>query len=184
MKILIFGDSFSISECLTWANLLNKDHEVVNLSQAGSSEYRIYLNALNYKKFDFDRIIVCHSGPYRIYSEKKLFHYTTGYHDQCDLIYSDVKDKKDTNSQYVSWWFENVFDLPQAELYHQLLIDHIVNILPPNSLHISFFKTNYKKIHNFHDMWIKHPATTVNHLSQVGNEKVFYELQNMLGIKQ
>ena len=63
MKILIVGDSFAADWAIKyksisgWPNLLAEKFEVVNLAQAGVSEYKIYqqvLSVTNIKEFDLN----------------------------------------------------------------------------------------------------------------------------------
>ena len=97
MNILIVGDSFAADwtvkyKGIGWPNMLSKRHNVTNLAQAGCSEYKIYKQLLSVNLDDFDYIIASHTSPYRIYVTEHPVHSMDKLHNDCDLIYTDLKE--------------------------------------------------------------------------------------------
>lgn len=179
MSILIVGDSFSASESTSsWTNLLGCP--ITNISSNGSSEYRILKKILSKKLDHYDAVIVTHTSPNRIYVDYNPTHLDTiGYRD-CDLIYSDVKDKQTEFAKNASWYFENVFDLEQANLVHRLMIDKIIQLTQPvKNIHVSFFDFGYPGLINLHHIWKQCPGD-VNHLNLNGNIKVANIIKELL----
>mgnify|MGYP003663995091 CR=1 FL=1 len=73
MKLLLTGDSFAANwngDYLGWADMLDKDHTVTNLAQCGIGEYKILKQFDGVELEQFDAIIVSHTSPYRIHSQK------------------------------------------------------------------------------------------------------------------
>jgi len=169
-KLLIVGDSFSANNN-GWPGLIS-NFEITNLSSNGSSEYRIFkkLQVLDLNKFD--NAIIVHTSANRLYVERNPMHIDSATHCHCDLIYSDVSNNDSKFANHVTWWFENVFDIEQAEFMHQCLIDKIkeftYNI---HTIHLTFFDYNYQDVENLHKLWKKYPGD-INHLSIKGNQKV------------
>jgi len=98
-RILIAGDSFAADwtkkyNGIGWVNMLNNDYDVKNVAEAGVSEYKIYKQLENEKTDEFDYIIISHTSPYRIPVEKHPIHYGDILHNNCDLIYSDLKSMR------------------------------------------------------------------------------------------
>lgn len=175
-KLLIVGDSFAASP-QGWASMLN-DYQVNNQATNGSSEYRIYKNLVGSK--DYDCAVVVHTSPNRIYVEHNPIHSNSITHPQCDLLYQDVAADGSSFANHAAWWFENVFDLEQANLVHHLLIDKIQQItynVP--TVHLTFFDYIHRDVLNLHRVWKKYPGT-INHLSNLGNKKVAEIIQERL----
>lgn len=173
-KILLIGDSFASSNHLdSWINLLPHCN-LVNLSSNGSSEYRIFKKLVKIDLTLFSHIIIVHTSPYRIYIDHNPLHLTSLTHQDCDLLYQDIKHADPTEfTQNVKWYFENVFDLDQANTIHNLLIEKIVDLtMPYQSLHLSFFEDEKNtNINNLNVIWKKNPGL-INHLDKNGNKKV------------
>jgi hypothetical protein len=171
-KILIVGDSFAASNnLLSWTNL-NGQYQVTNLSQAGSSEYRIVKTLSQAISQTWDHVIVVHTSPNRIYVEHNPLHQRSSTHQHSDLIFQDVENHRgNIFADHVCWWFVNIFDLEQAEFIHQLLIEKAQQLTAAvPTTHISFFDVN-STVENLHWIWKKHPGA-INHLDQAGNELV------------
>lgn len=177
-KLLICGDSFSCHEKFSWAHKFSEIYNTTNLSAAGSSEYRIWKKVSNAKLTEVDKIIICHTSPYRIYTENFRFKYSNGRYSECDLIYSDVENKSTPESKMISWFFENVFSLDQAKLNHFLLVENCIKATP-DALHITFFDVNIPGVINLNQYWKKYPGT-INHLSPAGNDLIFDILKNTI----
>lgn len=173
-KLLIIGDSFSSGTSLqSWNNQLGQI-DVVNLSSNGSSQYRIYKKLISTDLSDFTHIILVHTSPYRIYIDHHQLHYNSLSHKNCDLIYEDIKSSLPTEfSKNVAWYFENIFDLQQADHIHDLLIEKMISITADfKCLHVSFFpQEKHRSIVNLSGLWKKYPGH-INHLDINGNKKV------------
>lgn len=173
-KVLIIGDSFAASNHNnSWTKLL-PDCEIINLSSNGSSEYRIFKKLVETDLTLFSHIIMVHSSSYRIYIDHNPLHLDSHTHQTCDLIYQDVKSATQTTfTQNVVWYFENIFNLEQADIVHSLLIEKMINMTATHqTLHLSFFKNEKNpNIINLNSIWKTHPGT-INHLDETGNKKV------------
>jgi hypothetical protein len=180
-KLLIVGDSFSANTTeLSWTKQL--DYEITNISAAGSSEYRILKSLQTQNLSNFDKIIIVHTSPNRIYVTFNPLHQHSNTHKNCDLIYQDVKNCANTQpfAKNVAWWFENVFDLNVAMDINQLIIDKIINLTANNKcLHLSFFDIDHPMIYKLHHIWKTHPGD-INHLDCKGNDKVAQFVKNNL----
>jgi hypothetical protein len=173
-KILLIGDSFSSSNHQdSWTKLL-PNFDIVNLSSNGSSEYRIFKKLVKTDLTQFDYIVIVHTSPYRIYIDHNPLHVNSQTHQTCDLLYQDVKSAKATKfTQNVAWYFENIFNLDQADVIHDLLIEKIVKLTEAyQCLHLSFFEAEKNSnVVNLHSIWHEHPGS-INHLDNNGNKKV------------
>lgn len=169
-NLLIVGDSFSANTS-GWPNLLN-NYNITNLSTNGSSEYRIFKKLQATDLNIYNRIIIVHTSANRIYVDQNPMHLNSLTHQQCDLIYNDVANNNSEFAQHVTWWFENIFDIDQAELMHSCLIDKIQQItynIP--TIHLTFFDYSHQNVKNLHKFWKKYPGD-INHLSTKGNLEV------------
>lgn len=173
-KLLIVGDSFSASaDVNSWTQSIS-DFVVTNLSGHGSSEYRIFKKLKNADLTAYSHIIVVHTSPYRIYVEHNPMHQDSQTHKNCDLIYQDVRQADPTKfTKNVGWYFENIFDLEQADDMHYLLVQEIIKLTQAhNTLHLSFFEDQKNlPVINLHSIWKLHPGN-INHLSKYGNTMV------------
>ena len=182
-KLLICGDSFAADWTVKvagqgWVNKLNSDFTVTNLAQAGCSEYKILKQLQSVKLSKFDKILVSHTSPYRLYVTEHPVHKGDSLHNNSCLLYSDVVAHLDDHPELkaVTNYFENYFDLEYAEHIHNLLLQEIENYCPQNTLHISHI--DWKKLHefknflNFKSVFEKHPGN-VNHYDDLGNELVY-----------
>jgi hypothetical protein len=182
--LLIIGDSFSTnSEQTSWTKLLS-EFVVTNVSTNGSSEYRIFKKLINTDLTQFDYIIIVHTSPYRIYIEDHPLYLNSLTHQNCDLLYQDIKFSKSTKfTQNVTWYFENVFNLEQADVVHNLLIEKMVDLtVTHQTLHLSFFENEKNpNIINLNSIWKKHPGS-INHLDNTGNKKVAKFIETVYNI--
>ena len=173
-KLLVVGDSFSANlSSLAWQNLLD-EYTVINLSSAGSSEYRILKKLLATDLDLYSATIVVHTSPNRIYVEHNPLHQSSFTHQHCDLIYQDVVARRpDPWADRAAWWFENVFDVDYAYFMHKLMIDRSVEYTRDRrALHLTFFELEHTpSLISLHDIWKQHPGS-INHLSELGNQLV------------
>ena len=183
-KLLIAGDSFSAdwsvkySDNLGWVNLFH-NFEVKNISQAGASEYKIYKQILYEDLSLYDKIIICHTSPFRIYAKQHPIHAHDILHKNCDLIYNDLLSHKDNvKSKIALDFFETYFDQEYAEFTHNLITEKIIE-MSPFAHHITFFESSNKKLISFYKLYVKHKGL-INHLSKLGNEIVYKEINLLL----
>jgi hypothetical protein len=184
MKILLLGDSFSAAvkdnNILGWPILLEKDFTVDNKSQSGSSEFRILENLKKSNLDVYDKIIISHTSPMRTYVNYNPLHQDTEYHTNCDIIFSDIENRKDDFSVACQLFFKHIFDIGYAVDIHNLICQEIDKLTSNHDvLHITHF--DYTKLYNFKDMinfyhhWLEHQGS-VNHYNQQGNNFVYSEI--------
>ena len=196
MKILICGDSFAADWTVKytgqgWPNLLAQEHTVTNLAQAGCSEYKILKQLESAFLSQYDKIIVSHTSPYRIYVEKHPVHYNDPLHKNCDLIYTDLKehDKKHKELKPIIEYFEKYFDFEHAKQMHELLCQEIERKLEPiqdRVLHITNLDWNglhvFKNMISFEYLFETNRGL-MNHFNDTGNKLIFDQIQKKLSIK-
>lgn len=179
MKILIAGDSFAANwfgDYPGWVDLLAKNYQVTNLAQAGCSEYKIRQQLeCNLKKYN--SIIVCHTSNSRIPVEHNPLHKNDLLHKNCDFLYSDVKGRISSMTEFYEKYYHHDF----WEYTYNLIVNDIVEYtLGHNALHITFFDHKHQLIDiNLHTVFKKHPGT-VNHLSDKGNQIVYNKVLNWI----
>lgn len=191
MKLLITGDSFAANwypkyKEKGWPNYLEEKFQVINLAQAGCSEYKIYkqLRSIDLKKFDL--IIICHTSPYRIYCENHIIHNKDILHKNSDYIYTDIIEgiSKNDDFKILKEYFEKFYNLEHAKFVHNLTckeIELITDKLPV--LHISFFDySNLYSFKNFIDLsqLFADERGLINHLTRFGNDCAFDKIYNWL----
>ena len=191
MKLLICGDSFASDWASKypgsrgWPNMLNEQFEVTNLAQAGCSEYKILLQLLSVDLTQFDKILVSHTSPYRLYVKHHPVHKDL-LHGNSDLIYADIKEHSKTNSQLLPIvdYFEKYMDIDYMEFVHNLICQEIDQLTKPfhvmHCTHFSWerlykfsFMKNFKAINDMH-------LGLINHYDQTGNEIVYQSVLNSL----
>ena len=185
-KILIAGDSFATDwtkkyEGIGWVNMLENDFEVTNLAQAGVSEYKIHkqLQSVNVDKYDY--VIVSHTSAYRIPVKEHPIHWDDKLHNQCDLIYSDLKNHEYNNLAKIGVdFYENLFDVDYFVYIHELILNEI-NKNYPNIINITFFDSfnQIEGMVNLEKVFQKNGGL-INHLSDKGNEIVYKKILSML----
>jgi hypothetical protein len=191
MKILICGDSFAADWTVKyagkgWPNLLADRYDVTNLAQAGCSEYRIYrqLQAVNLSRFD--KIIISHTSPNRIYVTDHPIHRNDSLHGNSDLIYSDIKEhsKKTSVLDPIIHYFEQYFDLEYAEFVHNMLCERIDNLTKQHDVvHITSFSWDglflFPDMIQFENTFAEHSGS-MNHYDEEGNAIIFNRLVKRL----
>ena len=184
-NILICGDSFSSNwfpkeTNIGWVNLLENDFKIKNISQAGVSEYKIYLQLMSEDLSKYDKILVCHTSPYRIPIKTHPIHKNDKIHYNCDLIYSDVNyHKKNKIMKIANNFYENIFYKEYFEFTHDLIINKILK-LDKKIINITFFDYYDKKeIMNFSELFKKNKGD-INHLNKKGNRKVYKIIKKIL----
>ena len=191
MNILICGDSFAADWQMKypdkkgWPNFLADEHKVINLAQAGCGEFKILKQLQSVMLSDFDKIIIAHSSPFRLYVKNHPVH-TDQLHSNCDLIYSDIKEHSKNNKKLLTLvdYFENYFDLDYAVDIHNITcekIDQITKKFKP--IHITGFEWEglyqFDNMINFNYIFKKYKGI-INHYSPEGNDEVYGYIQARL----
>jgi hypothetical protein len=186
MKVLLCGDSFSADYTLKdkssngWPTMLAKDVDLTNVSRAGASEYRIWRQVQNNINDSYDLVIISHTSPYRVYVEKHPLHDQDPLHNECDLIYSDIKDR---GLEHIERWFEECFSIEHAIDIHKLLMLDIDRICKEHRvIHLGHLDISAPKDFNFlnlNSIW-KMNKGRVNHYSDKGNQLVYLKLREMI----
>jgi hypothetical protein len=189
-SILICGDSFSAdwsieyAQCTGWPNLLEQNYKVTNLSQAGCSEYKIYLQVLSVidQLDSYDKIIISHTSPYRLYTKNHPIHSSDKLRAHSDLLYQDIKYHSQTQKMLLPLvsYFENYFDLEHAKFVHGLTCEKIENILQSYcTVHLSHIGWEslyqFKKMLQFNNLFQQYPGL-INHYSAHGNQLVYKQI--------
>ena len=191
MRLLICGDSFSADWTVKttqkgWVNDLADLYDVTNLSQAGCSEYKIYQQLISQDLKSFDKIIVSHTSPNRLYVKEHPIHKNDSLHKNSDLIYTDLKYHSDHNPDInpIIEYFEKYFDTDYAAFVHGLICEKIDAITRPYKvLHIAnlFWDDLYQFDHMKNFYWLfKKYRGDVNHYNVQGNQIIFDEINSWI----
>jgi hypothetical protein len=193
MKILISGDSFAADWQIAknvsgWPNLLANDFDVLNIAQAGCSEYKIYKQLLSVDLSNFDGIVIAHTSPNRLYVRNHPVHSSSILHKNSDLIYTDIKEHAsvDPNLLPIVDYFENYFDFEYAEFVHTLIckeIDSLLSSYKGRVIHLTGF--SWENLYQFTDMKVFsdlaiHDRGLTNHFDTEGNEKVYQTVKKLI----
>lgn len=186
MKVLLCGDSFSADYTVKdkssngWPTMLAKDVDLTNVSRAGASEYRIWRQVRDNLNNSYDKVVVSHTSPYRIYVEKHPLHQNDILHQECDLIYNDIKGR---GLDHIERWFEECFNEEHAVDLHQLLIKDIDRMCKDHNVihlgHLDISAPDNFDFVNLNDIWKVNPGP-VNHYDDKGNQIVYVKLRDML----
>lgn len=191
-KILICGDSFAADWTIKyngkgWVNLLADTFDVTNLAQAGCSEYKILKQLESVNLSEYDKIIVSHTSPYRLYVKEHPVHNKDTLHQNSCLIYSDVKEHLRDNPSLkpITEYLEKYFDLEYAEHMHGLLVKEIESMCPDHTLHIAHIDWD-KMYHpikwlNLKELFAQHRGQ-INHYNDYGNRLVYTAITHRLSI--
>ena len=179
-KILICGDSFAADWTVKypdqkgWPNMLAEHHDVINIAQAGCSQYKVLKQVQSVFPEDFDKIIISHTSPYRLPIVNHPLHLYDPLHKDSDLIYLDIKDRPGLEG--LASYFENHMDLEFCTYMHTSMCQEIDKLTEwDDVLHMSgiYWHDLYEfpgMIH-FEDIMKYHPGL-MNHMSDEGNRKV------------
>ena len=193
MQILICGDSFAADWTVKysgqgWPNLLAKQYNVVNLAQAGCSEYKILKQLESVDVSEYDCVIVSHTSPYRIYVAEHPVHHNDILHKNCDLIYTDLKEHVIKNKKLapIIDYFENYFDTKHAKDMHKLVcekIDSYLKHVTNRVIHIT--NLNYETLYEFKNMinfeyLFASNRGLMNHYDDEGNKKIFQAVSDAI----
>jgi hypothetical protein len=186
--IALLGDSFAAeynADSPGWVDLLAEKHSVNNVAQAGVGEYKILrqlkdIQSTNpqWKKL-YDCVIVAHTSPMRVHTSKHPIH-SKGLHQNCDLIYQDIKGRFDWFNESLSTaknWFVHHFDDDYQIGTYKLIREEIgrmigdVPYLAIDHFELSSNIATEKHRLDFSNFWFQNRGN-VNHYSVEGNQKV------------
>jgi len=203
MKILIIGDSFAAdwtvkySNDLGWPNQLAKQHDVVNLAQAGVGEYKILKQIQSVENIsNYDCVIVSHTSPLRINTKQHPVHHNDKLHHSADLMLADIE------YHYTRWWkrlnpfntalrtarnffFYHFDEHYQIDIYSLLrkeinrLIDTVPCVVIVSTPNIDPQLITEDHVVNLVEIHQRHPGL-INHLSTQGNALAFDIVSNKL----
>lgn len=186
-RILIAGDSFAADwskkyEVFGWVNMLSENFEVTNVAEAGVSEYKIYNQIEKINLNNFDKIIISHTSPFRIPVETHPLYRHDMLHHNCDLIYTDLKEKEELNEiKPIINFFENYFHRDFFEFTHRLILKEIFTKCP-NAIHITFFESDNQDLINFYEIFSRYRGDA-NHLNPKGNKIVYEKIKELIYAK-
>ena len=176
MNVLICGDSFS-DDSKGWVTKLQA--KVTNRSQRGIGEYKIYKQTTGHEQYD--RIIVCHTSPWRIHTPLHPVHKDSEQRPNNDFMLADLNFHKGKSKEIDKIYshITKYTDWDYQKFVYNMIVDKLFTI--PNSIHITFHEPlDTKKIpNNYHDVWQKYPGD-INHLNILGNEIVAKRIQKLL----
>ena len=182
MKTLaIFGDSFGAikpdHEFKGWVEKLQYHYAVTNFCQCGSGQYRILQQIKSVDLKRFDKLLITHTSPFRVFVRENLLHKNDPVYKNCDLIFADIENRDDEFSTAAYGYFKYIFDHEFYRDIHNLICKEIDRITGSfECLHITHF--DYKDCYKFanfmcfHDLWKKHRGP-VHHYDQLGNHEIF-----------
>lgn len=184
-NLLVVGDSFSADwsqlykNCSGWVNKLEPFYEITNLSEAGAGEYKIMLQLKSVDVGLYDKLIICHTSPFRIYIKQHPIHSNDVLHYNCDLIYKDILEHKENFICNTAInFFEQIYDIEYANVVHQLMVKEL-QATYPNAIHISFFDLNISNVYYFYNEF-KNYKGNINHLNERGNEIIYNKMLQLL----
>jgi hypothetical protein len=175
--ILIIGDSFSYDN-EGWPSLLNK--EFINLSERGIGQYKIF-KSFNECRQSYDRVIFCHTSPWRIHTRYHPIHADNVQRPKTDFLLADIDYHSQHNDEMklAKTYIEKFHDFDYQYDVYRLLINDLLTA--PESIHITFHDPDDTKMieRNFNHIW-KNNKGQINHMSRRGNELVAQELLELL----
>lgn len=188
-KILIVGDSFSTvwpDGNTGWVNLLARDYDVTNLSEAGVGEYKILKQLESTNTSDFDFVIVSHTSPSRIHTKNHPLH-KTGFRKNCDLIYNDLDghfNPFNINLQISKLFFQYHYDDEYQIDVYNLIRSKIKSLINTKYISISHIgiaaELAIEKYHiDFSTLWSKERGY-VNHYTDTGNISVYNTIKRVI----
>ena len=188
MKIALFGDSFGVQKVdeqfNSWVTMLSQHFEIYNYSECGISQYKILKSIQRTNLSTYDKVLITHTSPGRVYVNVNPLHLVTRYHKNCDIIYSDIEKNSDDFSKACQMYFKYIFDFDHAMDMHNLICKEIDFLLANKStIHITHFDYDnlymFKDLINFYPLWLKNKGE-VNHYNQAGNSQIFQVLLDQL----
>lgn len=180
MKVAVFGDSFAANDGdLSWTSLLSNEFSVDNFADRGISEYRIYKTIMNQNINAYDRVVIFHTNPDRIFVPDHVDHPSRQLHSHphCDMLVNDSFDKSSWRG-IAECYYKNFYDQDfQLDLF-KLLIEKISSLCP-RAVHCSGFDLSTYNIKSF-DYLLKSNPGKINHLDVAGNKEVYQYVRSQL----
>jgi hypothetical protein len=189
MRIAIAGDSFAANypnTTLGWPNILAQRHEIINLAQAGVSEYKIFKQVKTLDLKNFDCIIVSHTSFSRIHVPCHPIH-KLGLHKNCDLIFSDVESKNsffNSKLNVAKKWFKFYYDNEYQKDIYNLLRSEINKIITIPYLSIDNLEINENCVREINHLdltkfW-QNNRGSINHYTVEANRKIYEMIEQSL----
>ena len=193
MNLLICGDSFAADWQVKypkekgWPNLLADKYNVTNIAQAAVSEYKILQQVKSANLAKFDTIIISHASPNRIHCVTHPVHADNILHKDSDLIYNDLLAHDHPDCKLAVDFFERFFEIDYYQDISGLICREILNILGeyPHLNQIHLVNINKKKLYDFlpsydiNSIFTKYRGN-INHLTDVGNQKMFEKIEQLI----
>jgi len=169
-------------------DLLAKDFNITNLSEAGVGEYKIMKQITSVNTSQFDITIVSHTSPSRIHTPNHPIH-KTNLHKNCDLIYTDIENRNDwfnENLKISKKFFEYHYDDQYQIDVYTLIRKEIKNCIKNRYISISHIplvaKLSIENTHiDFSDLWT-HNRGQINHYNENGNKLIFEKLKAIINV--
>jgi len=176
MKILIVGDSFA-ADNRGWPGMIGG--RVVNKAQNGVGEYKILKQLSN--THEFDKIIVCHTSPWRVHTRYHPVHSSSIDRPFNDFILSDLEhhSKKNKEIELIYKYMSNYIDYGYQKFIYNSIVKEIKQI--PNTVHLTFHDKMDTLVidDNLNEIW-KDNKGDVNHMSMKGNQAVAEHIKKKL----
>jgi len=182
MKILIVGDSFSADWTIKhkgrgWPNLLASKYNVTNLSQAGVSEYKIYKQIKSVDTDSYDKIIISHTYPFRIYTKVNPFTRKDPLRCNSDIVLNDLYSKHNFSAfiikKFLKYHFDETYYLDMYQCWFEKLKSF------NNCVHIKHLNIPIDVDIDFHKYWLSNRGF-INHYNSLGNQHIFEILDEHL----
>jgi hypothetical protein len=185
-RLAVIGDSFSSDHGPgSWLDLLTNTHTIVNYSQRGISEYRLWKNIVE-NLTDImcsDVVIVFHTNPDRVWINDGVDFPTRrlSSHHCADLVCADSLDSNDRGWQQIAKNYYKYFHDSQQQ---RMLYDHLRSSIGGLLHRVPLIEMSGFRVENvvsIHDIWASHPGK-INHLDETGNSLVYDIVKNLISI--
>ena len=189
MNILIAGDSFAADWTVKypnkqgWPNMLSSAYNVLNVAEAGVSEYKILKQLEHISDISiFDCVIVSHTCFSRVHTIRHPFLHNDPLHYNCDLILSDVYNKQKANESMKAAWgyFKYHWDITYYRDIYNLFRDKIDKVVSDvsNVIHINNFEPLQTDISYRH--LLADYSGDINHFTDKGNCIIYQDILNRI----
>jgi hypothetical protein len=180
-KVALFGDSFGFKKkdevFPSWVSLLTQHFLVDNFSQCGVSEYKILKQIQSVNLEDYNFVLITHTSHSRIFVDYNPVHAVSEYHQNCDIIYTDIESRSDEFSQACKLYFKHIFNNEFAKNIHNLILKEISQIVSTKKvIHMTHFDHNdlylLPGLLEFHGLFLKNQGP-VNHYNMQANKTIY-----------
>ena len=175
-SVNIFGDSFGASNHeSSWTKLLELDYNVNNYCINGASEYRI-LNCVKENLPATSIVILVHTNPYRVYVDYNPLH-RNGKHKNCDLVFSDIENYKNTEFGNASLnFYKHIFSEKMYNDFYKMCIQHQIKLLEHcKVIHTTHFDVDLPGI--CFDYQNNTNKGSINHYNEHGNYLIYRQIK-------